>query len=75
MTTQAQQERVEELEVFADNLKAQNHYALNEIHDRCQAVVQRSQKFWDNSTARKKKLQDSKKYQLFLRNLYEVNKY
>ena len=70
--TMAQQDRVEDMKQFATSLKEQNHYAINEITDRCQAVLDRYKRLLDNMAARKKKLEDSKNYQLFLRHLYEV---
>ncbi|XP_069119024.1 LOW QUALITY PROTEIN: spectrin beta chain-like [Argopecten irradians] len=71
--TAAQQDRLEDLKQFAQNLREQNHYATHEIVDRCQAASERTKKFMDQSAARRQKLEDSKNYQLFLRNLYEVS--
>ena len=71
-TTHAQQERVEDMKQFATDLTSQEHYASDEINSRCQEVVKRCSVFWEHCDARGKKLQDSKNYQLFLRNMYEV---
>ncbi|XP_033735465.1 spectrin beta chain, non-erythrocytic 5-like isoform X2 [Pecten maximus] len=71
--TAAQQDRLEDLKQFAQNLREQNHYATHEIVDRCQAAVERTRRFMDQSAARRQKLEDSKNYQLFLRNMYEVS--
>lgn len=67
-----QQEKLEDLKQFADTLIADSHYAQNEITDCYQEVEDRDKKFWDNCEARRHKLEDSKNYQVFLRNLYEV---
>ncbi|XP_061172689.1 spectrin beta chain, non-erythrocytic 5-like [Saccostrea echinata] len=71
-TTKKQVDKIEDLKQFAENLKSQDHYASSEITDRCQEVVSRCNAFWDHCAARTKKLNDSRNYQLFLRNLYEV---
>ena len=70
----AQQDRVEDMRQFATTLQEQQHYAINEITDRCQSVLDRYKRLLDSMAARKKKLEDSKNYQLFLRHLYEVGK-
>lgn len=70
--TMAQIDKVDDMKQFADNLVENNHYAVNEITDRCQVVLDRYKRLLDSMSARKKKLEDSKKYQLFLRHLYEV---
>ncbi|XP_059148013.1 spectrin beta chain, non-erythrocytic 2-like isoform X3 [Physella acuta] len=71
-TTRAQEDRVEELKQFASDLCADQHYATDEINARCQQVLNRRKRMWESSEARKKKLIDSRNYQLFLRNLYDV---
>ena len=71
--TMAQQDRVEDMRQFATTLQEQQHYAINEITDRCQSVLDRYKRLLDSMAARKKKLEDSKNYQLFLRHLYEVS--
>jgi hypothetical protein len=72
--TMAQQDRVEDMRQFATTLQEQQHYAINEITDRCQSVLDRYKRLLDSMAARKKKLEDSKNYQLFLRHLYEVRR-
>ncbi|CAL1542371.1 unnamed protein product [Lymnaea stagnalis] len=72
-TTKAQEDRIEELKQFASDLCAGSHYASDEITSRCQAVLNRRKRMWELSEARRKKLIDSRNYQLFLRNLYDVS--
>jgi hypothetical protein len=67
-----QVEQVEDVREFAAKLETQNHYAWDEIKQRKQAVEDRYTRLKETSSARKTKLGDSKNYQLFLRNLYEV---
>lgn len=74
-TTEAQQDRIDDLKQFASDLRDKDHYAAEEINERCKAVVLRTEHFWENSKARRKKLEDSKKYQLFLKNTYDVSLY
>lgn len=71
-TVRAQEDRIEEMKQFAADLIKQQHYAGEEIKSRCQAVLARQERMWDLSKQRKKMLEDSRNYQLFLRNLYEV---
>lgn len=72
-TVHAQEDRIEELKQFASDLIRQQHYASEEIKTRCQTVLTRNDRMWELSKQRRKKLEDSRNYQLFLRNLYEVN--
>ncbi|XP_055880886.1 spectrin beta chain, non-erythrocytic 2-like isoform X3 [Biomphalaria glabrata] len=72
-TTKAQEDRIEELKQFASDLCSDHHYAADEINTRCQSVLNRRKRMWESSEARKKKLIESRNYQLFLRNLYEVS--
>ncbi|KAH9509152.1 hypothetical protein Btru_049222 [Bulinus truncatus] len=72
-TTKAQEDRIEELKQFASDLCSEHHYASDEINSRCQVVLNRRKRMWETSEARKKKLIESRNYQLFLRNLYEVS--
>ena len=71
-TVKAQEERIDDLKQFAHDLCDQDHYAADEIKACCQKVLTRCGKMWDDSHARRKKLEDSKNYQLFLRKIYEV---
>lgn len=72
-TVRAQEDRIEEMKQFADDLVEQKHYAADEIKARSQAVLSRRDRMWETSRQRRKKLEDSRNYQLFLRNLYEVS--
>lgn len=72
-TVRAQEDRIEEMKQFAADLVEQKHYASDEIKSRCQAVLTRRDRMWETSKQRRKKLEDSRNYQLFLRNLYEVS--
>ncbi|KAL8620004.1 hypothetical protein ACOMHN_015286 [Nucella lapillus] len=72
-TVRAQEDRIAEMKQFANDLVDQKHYATDEIKTRCQAVLSRRDRMWESSKQRKKKLEDSRNYQLFLRNLYEVS--
>ncbi|XP_029641431.1 spectrin beta chain, non-erythrocytic 1 isoform X3 [Octopus sinensis] len=71
-TLHSQQDKIEDLKQFSDNLCNEQHYASAEIKNLNQAVCERHQKLWTTSQARHKTLDDARKYQLFLRNLYEV---
>ncbi|XP_053397827.1 spectrin alpha chain, non-erythrocytic 1-like isoform X5 [Mercenaria mercenaria] len=68
-----QVEQVEDVREFAAKLETQDHYAWDEIKERRQAVEDRYTRLKESSSARRTKLGDSKNYQLFLRNLYEVS--
>ncbi|GFO34699.1 spectrin beta chain, non-erythrocytic 5-like, partial [Plakobranchus ocellatus] len=72
-TTRAQEDRIEALRQLASDLCEDSHYATDEINSRCQTVLSRRNRMWEASAARRKKLVDSRNYQLFLRNLYEVS--
>ncbi|XP_076441755.1 spectrin beta chain, non-erythrocytic 5-like [Babylonia areolata] len=72
-TVRVQEDRIEEMKQFANDLVKQKHYATDEIKSRCQAVLSRRDRMWETSKQRRKKLDDSRNYQLFLRNLYEVS--
>jgi spectrin alpha len=65
-------EQVEDVRQFAAKLETQNHYAWDEIKERKQAVEDRYKRLKDKSSAKRTKLGDSNKYQLFLRTIYEV---
>ncbi|XP_067682927.1 spectrin beta chain, non-erythrocytic 5-like isoform X3 [Haliotis asinina] len=72
-TVKAQEDRIEDLSQFATDLCSQQHYAKDEITSRCQTVLKRRDNMWQLAAARRRKLEDSRHYQLFLRNLYEVS--
>ena len=67
-----QVDQVEDVTQFAAKLEKQDHYAWDEIKERCQSVKDRHSRLLQSSNARRQKLGDSKNYQVFLRNLYEV---
>ena len=67
-----QVENVEDVKQMAGKLEKQDHYAWDEIKVRCQTVTDRHGRLIESSNARRQKLGDSKNYQVFLRNLYEV---
>ena len=67
-----QVDQVEDVTQFAAKLEKQDHYAWDEIKERCQSVKDRHSRLIKSSNARRQKLGDSKNYQVFLRNLYEV---
>ena len=67
-----QVETVDSVKQLAAKLEKQDHYAWDEIKDRCQSVTDRHARLVQTSNARRQKLGDSKNYQVFLRNLYEV---
>ena len=71
-TLEAQEEKITTLEQLAQALLAQDHYASQEIKTRCQGVLDRRDKVKDAAAARRTKLIDSRNYQQFLRNVYEV---
>ncbi|PSN40703.1 hypothetical protein C0J52_13751 [Blattella germanica] len=71
-TLAAQAGRIEELERFAVELIADHHYDTAGITQRLQAVCSRRDKLKESAMARRKRLQESRQLQQFLRNMYEV---
>lgn len=71
-TMSAQSNKVDELETFATELVAAKHYNSSSIQSKCQAVCSRRDKLKENALVRRKKLQESRELQKFLRNIYEV---
>lgn len=71
-TLAAQAGRVEELERFAVELLADHHYDTAGITQRLQAVCARRDRLKETAMARRKRLQESRQLQQFLRNMYEV---
>lgn len=55
------------MEILADH-----HYNSTGIQNKLQSVCSRRDKLKESSAARRKRLNDSKQLQLFLRNMYEV---
>ena len=74
-TLEAQEEKISTLEQLAQALLAQDHYASQEVRDRCQGVLDRRDRLKQAARARRTKLTDSHNYQMFLRNVYEVRRF
>ncbi|XP_077320667.1 spectrin beta chain, non-erythrocytic 5 isoform X3 [Lithobates pipiens] len=68
----AQMDRIDEMESFATQLQGNKHYDSENIARKCQAVLERKKKLLNISEARKKKLEESRELQTFLRSSYEV---
>ncbi|XP_052269284.1 spectrin beta chain, non-erythrocytic 1-like isoform X3 [Dreissena polymorpha] len=68
-----QVEPVQEVTTLGCQLETHQHYAEGEIKERQAAVEDRYARLVKSSKARRQKLGDSNKYQLFLRNIYEVS--
>ncbi|XP_066999614.1 spectrin beta chain, non-erythrocytic 5 isoform X3 [Anabrus simplex] len=71
-TLAAQIGRIEELERFAMELLADHHYDSAGISQRLQTVCGRRDKLKESAAARRRRLQESRQLQQFLRNMYEV---
>ncbi|XP_065202026.1 spectrin beta chain, non-erythrocytic 1 isoform X3 [Planococcus citri] len=71
-TVTAQLSRIDDLEKFAMEILADHHYNSSGIQNKLQSVCSRRDKLKESSAARRKRLNDSKQLQLFLRNMYEV---
>jgi len=71
-TLAAQAGHVDELEQFAIELLADNHYDAAGITVRLQAVCTRRDRLKESAMARCKRLQESHQLQQFLHNMYEV---
>ncbi|XP_075699620.1 spectrin beta chain, non-erythrocytic 5 [Rhinoderma darwinii] len=68
----AQIGKIEEMATFAKQLLDNQHYDSENIANKCQAVLERKKKLLNLSEARKKKLEESRQLQKFLKNSYEV---
>lgn len=73
-TMSAQSNKVDEFEEFATELITAKHYDSQAIQSKCQAVCARRDKLKESALIRRKKLQESRELQKFLRNIYEVIK-
>ncbi|XP_064623906.1 spectrin beta chain, non-erythrocytic 2-like isoform X3 [Lineus longissimus] len=71
-TVSAQEEKVDALETFCDQLVNDDHYASEEIKTQCRVVLERRMRLKQSCVTREKKLKDSRKYQQYLRTIYEV---
>ncbi|XP_013777045.2 LOW QUALITY PROTEIN: spectrin beta chain, non-erythrocytic 1-like [Limulus polyphemus] len=69
----AQSEKVDQFEKSTKKLLDNGHYDADAIRSRCRSICQRRDKLKENSSTRKKLLQESKQFQQFLRNVYEVD--
>ena len=71
-TLEAQQEKITTLEQLCQALLAQDHYASEQIKSRCDSVVDRMGRITQLTESRRLKLLESRSYQQFLCNVYEV---
>ncbi|XP_071037774.1 spectrin beta chain [Parasteatoda tepidariorum] len=71
-TMSAQSNKIKELETFSTELIAAKHYDNVAIQSQCQAVCNKLDKLKESALIRRKKLQESRELQKFLRNIYEV---
>lgn len=71
-TLEAQREKITTLEQLCQALLAQDHYASDQIRSRCDGVVDRMGRVVEMTESRRLKLLDSRSYQQFLCNTYEV---
>lgn len=71
-TITAQLSRIDDLEKFAVEILAHQHYNSSGIQNKLHSVCSRRDKLKESGAARRKRLNDSKQLQLFLRNMYEV---
>ncbi|KAM9294405.1 spectrin beta chain, non-erythrocytic 5 [Gastrophryne carolinensis] len=68
----AQMDRINEMESVAKQLQDNEHYDSQNIGNKCQAVLERKKKLLNMSEARKKRLEESRQLQKFIRSSYEV---
>ncbi|XP_077120129.1 spectrin beta chain, non-erythrocytic 5 isoform X3 [Ranitomeya variabilis] len=68
----AQMGKIDEMEAFAKQLIDNQHYDSENMAYKCQAVLERKKKLLNLSEARKKKLEESRQLQKFLKSSYEV---
>lgn len=71
-TMDTQGERVDQLEKFAAQLVEGGHYDSAAIRSQCQALCARRDRLRENSHLRRRRLEESRQLQQFLRNVYEV---
>lgn len=69
---EAQREKIAALEQLTQVLLSQDHYASKQIELRRKGVVDRMDRVLQMTEARHQKLVDSRNYQQFLCNVYEV---
>ncbi|KAM4689983.1 spectrin beta chain, non-erythrocytic 5 [Rhinophrynus dorsalis] len=68
----AQMDKIDEMESFAQELRQNQHYDSDNIASKCQAVLERKKKLLHTAESRKRKLEESRQLQKFLRSSYEV---
>lgn len=73
-TLEAQGEKITTLEQLAQALLSQEHYASDTINSRYMGVIDRLARVKQAADVRRRKLVDSRFYQQFLSNVYEVLK-
>ncbi|CAG2161762.1 unnamed protein product, partial [Oppiella nova] len=66
------QQRIEELGKFANDLVQTNHFDSENILTKCRSAVARKDRLLESSKQRKNKLNDSKLFHKFLRNVNEI---
>lgn len=71
-TLEAQREKISTLEQLCQELLVQDHYASEQIKCRCDGVVDRMVRITQLTELRRLKLLESRSYQQFLCNIYEV---
>uniref|UniRef100_A0A2H8TMG3 Spectrin beta chain, brain 4 n=1 Tax=Melanaphis sacchari TaxID=742174 RepID=A0A2H8TMG3_9HEMI len=71
-TLTAQLVKVDELEKYALDLVTGQHYDINGIQGRLVSICNRRDRLKEATASRKKRLNDSRLLQQFLRNMYEV---
>ncbi|KAE8587142.1 hypothetical protein XENTR_v10021875, partial [Xenopus tropicalis] len=68
----AQMDKIDDMETFARELQQNQHYDSENIANKCQAVLERKKKLLLAAESHKRKLEESRQLQKFLRNSYEV---
>lgn len=71
-TFEAQGNKIEQLEAFANDLLKNDHYDSDGIRRRLKVVVDKRNTLKEKAVLRAQRLQESKLLQQFLRNVYEV---
>ncbi|XP_070377881.1 spectrin beta chain, non-erythrocytic 1-like isoform X1 [Dermacentor albipictus] len=71
-TMETQGERINHMEEFARALVQDGHYDSAAIQAQCDAVCARRQRLQENAQLKRRRLAESRQFQRFLRNVYEV---
>ncbi|XP_069494913.1 spectrin beta chain, non-erythrocytic 5 isoform X2 [Ambystoma mexicanum] len=69
---EAQMDKINVMETFAFQLRRNEHYDSENIASKCQTVLDRKKKLLENAEARRRRLEESRSLQKFLRHSYEV---